>query len=726
MDRDAMELAMKHYRSCNLCEAICGLEIETDDRRILTVQGDKKDPLSRGHICPKALALKDIHEDPDRLKTPVKRTESGWVELSWEQAYGEIAQRLGEIRDAHGNDALAVYFGNPTAHSLGALLFKRLLVEALDTPNVFTASSVDQLPHHFAASFMFGHSLLLPVPDIDRSAHVLMLGANPLASNGSLMTAPGIGARLKALRERGGKLVLVDPRRSETARFAGEHHFIRPGADVFLLAAMLNIIFREGLQRPGRLEPAMDGLAELQQAVAEVTPELAASLSGIAAADIERMAREFAAAEAAVCYGRMGTSTQAHGGLCQWLINTLNAVTGNLDHPGGAMFTRPAVAIRGKRGTRDNFDRWQSRIRGLPEFDGELPVSAMAEDMLVEGRDRIRALITHAGNPVLSTPNGRQMEAALEKLDFMVAIDIYRNETTRHAHIILPPATGVECDHYDLVFNTLAVRNVAKYSPPLFPLSAQQRHDWQIFENLARRLDAAAESLPARLGQSLLRSLIRRLPPTRMLAIGLAMGPHGFWRRFRPGGSPRLTLGRLKRSPHGIDLGPLTPQLPDALRLPGKRLDLAPALFVGRLRQVLAEAEKDGDAPQSLRLIGRRHVRDNNSWLHNSLRLVKGRNRCTLLMHPDDAGRLGLSDRQRVRVISGVGAIELPLEIGDSIMPGVVSIPHGYGHTRPGARIPVAEAHAGVSVNDITDHRAVDELTCNLAFSGQPVRVEPV
>ncbi len=717
---------MKHFRSCNLCEAICGLEIEHDGTAVVSIKGDKNDPFSRGYICPKAVALKDIHEDPDRLKKPVLRTKSGWKEISWQRAFDEIEARLIPLRRKHGEDATAIYLGNPTVHSHGALMFSRPLIAALGTRNVFAATSVDQLPHHFAANYMFGHTLMLPVPDIDHTDHILIIGANPAASNGSLMTAPGIEGRLRAIKERGGKVVLVDPRKTETAKLANKHHFITPGSDVMLLAALLNVIFSQHLFMPGILTRHIANWQALERAVQDIMPERAEKHTGISAKNIMTMAHEFASSRRAVCYGRIGLSTQAHGGLCQWLVNALNIVTGNLDRRGGAMFPLPAINISGKISTIGNADRWRSGVRKLPEFNGDLPVSALAEDILAQGPGNIRALITSAGNPVLSAPNGRQLETALEALDFMVSIDIYINETTRHANIILPPACGLEVDHYDLVFNTLAVRNIAKYAPALFEPEPGQLHDWQIFKELTHRLGARPHTLKGRVWSALERGAKSFLTPHRMLKLGLLLGPYG----PLPSASRLfgvLTLKRLKRSVHGIDLGALQPRLPDALFTPDKKIDIAPSVLVDRLAEVAPDfAEAPGTRKaDAFSLIGRRHVHSNNSWMHNSERLVRGKNRCTLMMHPDDAARLGLADQQQARVSSRVGAIELPLEVTRDIMPGVVSIPHGYGHNRARTRLQVAEAHAGVSINDITDAQLVDELTGNAAFSGQLVNVAP-
>jgi anaerobic selenocysteine-containing dehydrogenase len=712
------ENKLKHFRACNLCEAICGLEIEHDGASVLSIRGDKKDPFSQGHICPKAVALKDIYEDPDRLKTPIRKTRGGWEKISWRQAFDQIEQKLAPIRRKHGKNSVGVYLGNPVVHNYGSLMFSRPFVRALGTGNVFTATSVDQLPHQFAANFMLGHSLLLPIPDIDRCRHILIMGANPLASNGSMMTAPGFERRLRDLRKRGGKVTLVDPRKTETARVADEHHFITPGSDVFLLLAMLNVIFEKGLDNPGRLEKFTRNLSALKAAVQGVTPKMAAAKTGIPVKTIERMAVEFAASGRAVCYGRMGLSTQAHGGLCQWLIIALNVITGNFDRPGGAMFPLPAVDLISGKSTFGKAGRWKSRIRGLPEFDGALPAAVMAEEMLTEGKGRIRALFTNSGNPALSTPNGKQLEKALENLDLMVSIDIYINETTRRADYILPPTTGLETDHYDLVFNGLAVRNVAKYSPVLFKPTPERLTDWQILKQLANRLG------PKKSGIDSLKYKLKT--PARILNLGLALGPYGAWKspaKFFTG----LNLRRLKRHVHGIDLGPLKPRLPEALLTPDKKIDLAPPMFLARLKEITSGLGDKAKAKNNntYQLIGRRHLRSNNSWMHNSERLMKGKGRCTVMINPADAKNLHVSDGQNVEVSSKVGKIVLPVEVTEDIMPGVVSIPHGFGHAGKGLELRVAEAHAGQSINDITDDQAVDKLTGNAAFSAQAVKIKP-
>jgi len=712
-----------HYRTCHLCEAICGVEIRLRGEEILSIRGDPDDPFSRGHICPKAVALRDVHEDPDRLRHPVRRTASGWQVISWDEAFDEVARRLVEIQSRHGKEAVATYFGNPQVHSYGALLGGTMLARTLRSPNRYSATSVDQLPHHVAAYFMYGHQLLIPIPDLDRTGFLLVLGANPVVSNGSLMTAPDVAGRLKDLRRRGGHLVVVDPRRTETAGLADAHHFIRPGTDALLLLALLHTTFNEGLARPGRLAAFVDGMEALRGICSEFPPERVATATGIAAGTIRQLARDFAAADGAACYGRMGASTQRFGALVQWLIQALNVVTGNLDRPGGALFTRPAfdaIGLATGLGQRGTFGRRRTRVRGLPEFGGEFPVAALAEEILTPGPGQIRALVTAAGNPVLSTPNGRRLDGALAGLDFMVSVDFYINETTRHAHVILPPTFALERDHYDLIFHALAIRNTAKYSLPLFEPAPDTRHDWQIFAALKRRIEALD---PGRRGNLRTRFGARWLTPRRTLALGLRFGPYGArWSPFGGG----LTLSGLARQPHGVDLGPLGSCLPGRLATPGKRIQLAPEPLVRDLDRLRASLETTGAAPGAeLLLVGRRDLRTNNSWMHNSQRLVKGPPRCTLLIHPDDAARRGIASGSLADVASRVGRVSLVVEVTDEVMPGVVSIPHGWGHDRPGVRLRIASAHAGVSVNDLTDERALDELCGNAALNGIPVLVTP-
>ncbi|MDY7094461.1 MAG: molybdopterin oxidoreductase family protein [Acidobacteriota bacterium] len=732
-------MAEIHYRACPLCEAICGLRIEVQEGKVTSIRGDDDDPFSRGHLCPKAVALQDIHTDGDRLRRPRLRTGDGWRELEWPEALDLAARRLRRVQEEHGRHSVAVYLGNPTVHNYGALLYAPAFISALGTRNRFSATSVDQLPHHLAGRLMFGHMLLIPVPDVDRTDFFLMLGANPLASNGSLMTAPGIRRRLKELQGRGGRLVVVDPRRTETAKLADQHLFIRPGGDALLLAALLRELLHssprggageEEFQR--RLAPFTDGLEAVREAVEPFTPEAVEAGTGVAPETLRQLARDFAEAPSAVCYGRMGASTQAFGALCQWLINVINTVTGNLDRPGGALFARPAVDVVKSSG-RGGVGRFKSRVRGLPEFGGELPVAALAEEMETPGEGQIRALVTHAGNPALSTPNGRRLERALGELDFFVAIDFYVNETTRHADLILPPTGPLEHEHYDLAFHALAVRNTARFSRAVFDAEPGALHDWQIFDQLRSRLQRFGPR-KAPLKKRLAGWLTGRLGPRRLLDLGLRTGPYG-------GGlnplAKGLRLRNLLDDPHGIDLGPLEPSLPRRLRTRDRRLHLAPEELLAdlvRLREHLPAGDSAGSSaqaetgtpgePGALQLIGRRQVRSNNSWMHNYPRLMRGKDRCTLLMHPDDATARGLADGARVSVRSRVGSIEVPLEVSDEMMAGVVSLPHGWGHGRSGVELETATEHPGASINDLTDDQRIDPVSGNAAFSGVPVTVQ--
>ncbi|MCU0467899.1 MAG: molybdopterin oxidoreductase family protein [Arcicella sp.] len=687
-----------HYRACNLCEAICGLEITLNaNQEILSIKGDEKDPFSRGHICPKAVGLKDIYLDKNRLKQPVRKTHNGWETISWEEAFTEVSSKIKDFQKQYGKDVIGVYQGNPSVHNSGTLLSAPGFLRVLGTRNRFSATSADQLPHHFAAWQMFGHPLLLPIPDIDRTDFMLIIGANPLASNGSLMTVPDVANRLKAIQKRGGKFVVIDPRKTETAKIADQHLFIKPATDVYLLLSLVHEI-------TSQIETS-EQIQQLKSIAQFYSPETVSKITGIAVEQIKSLAKDLLNAKTAVVYGRMGVSVQAFGGVCQWLINCINILTNNLDSVGGAMFPQPAFDLLGRAKKGENiFNRWQSAVRKLPEFDGELPVSAMAEDILAGG---IKMLLTVCGNPVLSTSNGTQLDKALASLEYMVAVDIYINETTQHANIILPPTTGLEVAHYDVVFHNLAIRNTAKYSEPLFEKDKNQRHDWEIFEELKNRISIEEGT-----------EIPKPKNPEAKLALAMKFGPYG---------KAGLTLQQLKDNPHGEDLGALKPCLKEVILTESQDINLLPDLILQDLTRVKTHAEKllitEKNTDFDLQLIGRRHLRSNNSWMHNSERLVKGRNRCTLLIHPETANKQGVANQEIVQIESRVGKVEITVEITDEIMPDVVSIPHGFGHARAGVQLDIATAHAGVSLNDLTDELLIDELTGNAAFSGVPVRI---
>ena len=739
---------MTTYRTCPLCEATCGLAITTRDREITSIRGDADDVFSHGFICPKAYALKELDADPDRLRRPLIRRRNGFEPVGWDDAFAEVERGLSAVIQKHGRQAVGAYLGNPNAHNLAGMLYVPVMLRALGTRNVFSASTVDQMPKQVSAGMMFGTILSIPVPDIDRTDYLLMLGANPLASNGSLLTAPDMKGRLRALRERGGRLVVVDPRRSRTAEEADEHLFIRPGTDAYLLFAMAHTILAERLERPDRLAEHLAGLDQVRALAADFSPERVSEMCGIPAATIRRLARELAAARRAAVYGRIGTCTQEFGTLASWLVDVLNVLTGNLDREGGAMFTKAAAGARtghgpGGRGRGVEFGRWRSRVRGLPEVYGELPVVCLAEEIETPGDGQIRALVTIAGNPALSTPNGGRLSGALATLDFMVSLDIYLNETTRHANVILPPTSTLTRGHYDLALYQLAIRNVAHYSPPVFAAAEGDLDEWQILLHLTaiasgqgcvadvtvlddmvaaalvqREVGGTGSPIAGRNADEILAALSTRRGPERLVDLLLRSGPYGDHFGVRPDG---LSLGVLEEHPHGVDLGPLQPRIPEVLRTPSGKIELAPAPIVADVARLRGALDRTNG---HMVLVGRRHLRSNNSWMHNLDVLVKGKPTCTLQLNPADAARLGIEDGGTARVASRVGSVDAPVEVTDAIMPGVVSLPHGWGHDQPDVAMQVARAHAGVNSNILADESAFDPLSGNAVLNGIPVTVE--
>ncbi|MGY8970787.1 MAG: molybdopterin-dependent oxidoreductase [Flavobacteriales bacterium] len=693
-----------HYRTCNLCEAMCGLEITYKEKKVISIVGDKKDPLSKGFICPKSLALKDLYEDPDRLKTPIKRTENGWQEISWTEAFDEVEIQIKKIQEKYGNNAVATYQGNPNVHNVGSMLYGGPFLKSLKTKQKYSATSADQLPHHIASLKMFGHQMLIPIPDIERTDYLLILGANPGASNGSLLTAPGFPQKIKSIQKRGGKVINIDPRFTETSKISSQHLYINPGKDALFLLSLLHVIFDQGIEEKTHLSNYLKGLEEIKEIVKEYSPKKTALLIGIDSLEIQKIAKDFMNSKTAVCYGRMGVSTQEYGGICQWLINVLNIVTNNMDKVGGAMFTKPAIDLvymTGIQGKVGNFDRYRSRVHNLPEYSGELPVATLADEILTEGEGQIKMFICTAGNPVLSAPNGKKMEKALEKLDFMVSIDIYLNETSKYANIILPTTNGLETLHYDLVFHQLAIRNTAKLSEVLFEKDENQKHDWEILNELTERITEKKNSLT----------------PEMMLDNMFQYSPYK---------EANLSVNKLKENPNGIDLGSLQPLLIKRIFTVDKKINVSPQIFIDDLKRLDKELYKDTKEEETkypFALIGRRHLRNNNSWMHNSKLLMKGKNRCTVLMSSKDANNLSITDHQKIKIISNVGSIELPVEISDEMKEGVLSIPHGFGHNRNGTKIKLAEENAGESINDLTDDNKIDKLTGNANFSGTRVKV---
>ena len=733
-----------HHRICPLCEACCGLEIKTQDDKVISIRGHDADVLSAGYICPKAIALKDLHEDPDRLRTPLIKRNGVHVEATWEEAFAEIEARLPAVIARHGRNATGIAVGNPSAHKIGLLTYFGKLARALGTKNVFSASTLDQMPKQLASGLMFGHWLSVGLPDISRTDHLLVIGANPLASNGSMWTVPDFKGKAKALQARGGKLVVIDPRRTETAAIANAHHFIRPGADVFLLAAMVQTLFTEKRVRLGAVSEWVQGVEAVEAAVAPFTPEAVASRCGIDADTIRGLVRDLATAERAAVYARTGTCTQEYGTLASWLVDVLNTLTGHLDQVGGILFAKPAAFASntaGKPGVGKGVTtgRHHARVSGAPEVYGELPITCMAEEMETPGEGQIKALITVASNPVLSSPDGPRLSAALDNLEFMVSLDIYLNETTRHADVILPGLSPLEDMHYDVAFPQLSWRNHARYSPPVFPVADDQPQEWQSLLKIAAivsgkgaRLDTNAlddaqfaEDAQRMFGEhaaDVIAATRGLRGPERGLEVALRTGPYGDQFGLKPGG---LTLAQVKKAnpDGGIDLGELAPRMPEMLRTPSGKVELAPELFIKDLQRAALDLSRP--APD-LVIIGRRDVRTNNSWMHNLPVLAKGPFRCTALVHPTDATRLGLLDGAQADLRNGARTVRAQVQISADMMPGVVSLPHGWGHDLPGVRLGLAAQRPGANLNALLDDQLRDPLSGNAVLGGVAIEMTAV
>jgi anaerobic selenocysteine-containing dehydrogenase len=734
------------YRTCPLCEATCGLEITIQRGRAVSVRGDKDDVFSKGYLCPKGAALADLHYDPDRLRHPLIKTNGRWAEVGWDEAFAAVESGLVPLLDAYGRDAIAVYAGNPCSHTLAGLLCLKPLFKALQSRNIFSASTVDQMPKHVSSGLMFGHPGTIPVPDIDRTHYLLILGADPVVSNGSLATAPDWAGRLRALKRRGGGLVVADPRTSQTAKLANEHLPIKPGGDPFFLMALIWVLFKEDRVNPGRLSDHIIGVDAVRELCRPFSPESVERQTGINASVIYRTARELASAPSAAVYGRMGTSTVEFGALTQWLVDLINILTGNLDRPGGAMFPTPAHMPRRNRpgGKGWALGRWKSRVKGLHEVMGELPVCTLCDEIETPGDGQVRALLTVASNPVIALPNSDRVDRALAGLDFMVSVDFYLNASTRRAHVILPPTGPLSTAHYDAAFYNLSVRNIANYSPPVIPKPEDEMDKWEILYRLAMIFSGQGHTAKAAhmddfiigmmvdglaekegspfLGRrtALMEAMKNFRGPDRILDFMLRTGAYGDGFGLNPGG---LSLSELKKHPHGMDLGHLEPQIPGILRTPSGRIDAAPTPMVQDVQRLVEAINRPN--PSGLVLVGRRHLRTNNSWMANIPSLVSGPQRCVLQIHPEDALRLGLKDGAKATVKSRAGQISVPAKITPDIRPGVVSLPHGWGHHLPGVRMGVASAHGGVNANVLTDDERFDPLSNNAVLNGIPVEVSP-
>ncbi|MFF9120958.1 molybdopterin oxidoreductase family protein [Streptomyces massasporeus] len=732
-------------RICPLCEATCGLTLTIEGTRVTHARGDRDDVFSQGFICPKGASFGAVDSDPDRLRTPLVRRDGELREATWEEAFDAVAAGVRPVVERHGPNSVGVVLGNPNVHTMAGALYPTVLLAGLGTRSIFTASTVDQMPKHVSSGLLFGDANAIPVPDLDRTDHLLLIGANPLESNGSLCTAPDFPGKLKALKARGGTLVVIDPRRTRTAKLADRHIAVRPGTDALLLAAMAWVLYDEGLVDP---TPHVQGVGELAAELREFTPEAVAEACDVEAGTIRTLARELAAAPTAAVYGRIGSCTVPHGTLASWLVDVLNILTGNLDRPGGALFPQAATDKTPRpAGPGHGFalGRWHSRVSRHPEAKGELPLSALAEeiDTPTEEGEPVRAVIAVAANPVLSAPDGDRLDKALDSLDFMVSVDPYLNETSRHADVVLPPPPPSQSPHHDFAFNTLAVRNQVRYTRPAVPLEPGRMAETEILARLILAVTGMHGADPAAVDRMVIdqtlgkavkephspvhggdpRELAGRLTgdtgPERRLDMMLRLGPYGDGFGVRPDG---LSLEKLLAHPHGIDLGPLQPRLPQPLKTRSGRVELLPGPIADdlpRLRAALAQR------PEGLVLVGRRHLRSNNSWMHNVPALTGGSNRCTLQIHPEDAERLGVRNAEPVRVKGAGGEVTAPAEVTDAVRRGVVSLPHGWGHNRPGTRLSHASTDPGVNVNQLLDGRQLDPLSGNAVLNGVPVEVAP-
>ena len=730
-------------RICPLCEATCGLVLTVEEGRVTAARGDREDVFSHGFICPKGASFAELDNDPDRLQRPLIRRDGELVEADWAEALAVAAEGLRTVTAGAGS--VAVYLGNPNAHTIAGALYAPQLVRALQTRGVFSASTLDQMPKQVACGYLFGNPFAFTVPDVDRTDHLVIIGANPLVSNGSVATAADFPGKIKALRKRGGRLTVIDPNRTRTAELADTHLAPRPGTDGALLFAVVNVLFDEDLVDPdlGGLADMVTGIERLRAAAADFPPEAVAEHCGVTAEQIRALARDIAAGPWTVVYGRIGTSTVRFGTLTSWLVDVVNLLTGNLDRPGGAMFASSpigAAARPARPGRGFSVGRWHSRVSGAPEVASELPTALLPEEIETPGDGQVRALVTIAGNPVLSAPDGERLSAAMDSLEFMVSIDPYLNETTRHADVILPPPPPSYSPHFDVALSNVAVHNTARYSPPVFALPEGRPDEVEILCRLTLGvLGVGVDADPNLVDQQIISvvlgkevadpdspvagrtvdELVAMLHDGRgyekRLDMMLRLGPFGDAFGTNPDG---LTLQRLKDNPHGIDLGPLTPRLPEALRTPSGRIELAPEPILADIPRLLDSVA----APDNgFLLIGRRHLRSNNSWMHNLPALAGGTNRCTLQIHPDDAAALGITD---LAVVTGpAGKLEVPVEITDAIRPGVVSLPHGWGHTEPGTRMAVAATQPGVNVNALLDSSLLEPLSGTAVLSGVPVEL---
>ncbi|MGZ4796456.1 MAG: molybdopterin-dependent oxidoreductase [Acidimicrobiia bacterium] len=728
-----------HFRTCPLCEAMCGLEIRVTDGVVDRIRGDQADVWSKGYLCPKGTALGHLHHDPDRIRAPMIRTGDRWQDVDWDTAFARCDELLAGVLDTYGKQAVSCYIGNPTAHNFSLGRYVGLFIGLAALPVVYSAGTVDQWPKNLTAALMYGGMWSIPTPDVPRTDYWVVMGGNPQASQGSLLACADILGELDGIRARGGKVVVIDPRRTGTAERADEWIPILPGTDAAFLLGVLHVLFADGLVDLGGMAGHVDGLDAVRAAAAAFPPERVAGACRVPADTIRRLAHEFAAAPTAALYGRIGTCNQEFGTLTSWLVDVVNIVTGNFDRPGGLMFGTPIAWGVNSLPNPELADgvqigRWRSRVRGIPEVLGQVPVSCLAEEIDTPGPGQIKALVTIAGNPVISAPGAARLDAALDRLDCMISIDNALNETTRHAHVLLPGLSALEQHHFDDLIPMWQVRSAARFSEPVFD-PGDRPHEWEILTRVgamcagirdadvdvdalddgffaaladAKGVDpaVAAEGSPGR-------------GPLRLLDLQIRTGPWGDRYGEVPDG---LTLRSFRDAPHGIDQGPMIPRVPEILETPDGRIQLAPPLVLADLPRLEARLDR---AVDGLLLTSRRHLRSNNSWMHNVKVLVKGKDRCTLLIHPDDARATGVVDGGVARVSSEAGTVEVPVEVSDEMMPGVVSMPHGWGHDKPDTRMAIAREHAGVNNNLLAPVDDYDPLSNNAAVNGIPVEVVP-
>jgi anaerobic selenocysteine-containing dehydrogenase len=736
----------RHLYTCPLCEAMCGLEIQVDDGRVAGIRGNRDDTWSRGHICPKGATLGAVHDDPDRIRHPMIKVDGRWEEATWDAAFRRCTELLAPVIEKHGIGAVTCYTGNPLAHSFSLGRYTGVLLGMSGIPLSYSPGTVDQWPKNLSSHLMYGGWWSFPVPDIERTDLLVVMGANPAASQGSLLAAPDVMGIIDGIRKRG-KVIVIDPVRTATAARADEWLPITPGTDAALLLAVAHTLFAENLVALGDLAPHIDGLHRMREAAADWSPERVAAVTGVGAERIRALARELASTERAVVYGRIGLCNQEFGSLASWLVDVINILTDHFDNPGGAMFPRPAawsVTVQPIPGLEDGapeFGRYRTRVRGAKEVLGQVPVSCLAEEIATPGEGRIKALITVAGNPVLSAPAGHKLDEVLPTLDAMIAVDLWLNETTRHADVILPGSSPLEQPHHDDLILNFAINSIANYSAPVFVRpDPDAPEEWEILIRLtglctgtpAEDVDVAAIDDGffdyMAFTQGLDGAELRRNyastdltgGPERILDLTLRTGPFG----DRYGENPEgLTLEKLKAQPNGVNFGPMVPRVPEVLGTADKKIRLAPQYLLDDLPRLARRLER---APDELVLVSRRHLRSNNSWLHNVAPLMKGRDRCTLLMHTDDATKRSVTTGDRVAVASAGGRIEVPVEVTDEIMPGVVSMPHGWGHGKPGTRMSVANDSPGVNTNILSPPTFIDEPSGNGALNGIPVTVDPI